>query len=162
MSATIATEHLSQHFDLNSEGRPGFTALGASGPRSDKTALNMTRYLDVHFATEEGRMSRLRWIAASVVAAFAAASVAAAADDTVLLKQAQQVFKMLPKDMGTPDNPLTMARVELGRMLFFDPRFTIDANMSCATCHRPDSTERTDWQRRWAYKALIRAMRRQS
>jgi cytochrome c peroxidase len=22
-------------------------------------------------------------------------------------------------------------------MLFFDPRFTIDANMSCATCHQP-------------------------
>ena len=50
-------------------------------------------------------MSRLRWIAASVVAAFATASPAAAADDTLLLKQAQQLFKMLPKDMGTPDLP---------------------------------------------------------
>jgi cytochrome c peroxidase len=97
----------------------------------------MTRYLNAHFANEEGRMSRLRWMAAGVVAAFAAASVAAAADDTLLLKQAQQIFKTLPKDMGTPDNPLTTARVELGRMLFFDPRFTIDANMSCATCHQP-------------------------
>src|SRR5712671_4092324 len=82
-------------------------------------------------------MSRLRWMAASVVAAFATASVAAAADDTLLLKQAQQLFKMLPKDMGTPDLPLTTARVELGRILFFDPRFTIDANMSCTTCHQP-------------------------
>ena len=82
-------------------------------------------------------MSRLRWMAASVVAAFAAASPAAATDDALLLKQAQQLFKMLPKDMGTPDLPLTTARVELGRMLFFDPRFTIDANMSCATCHQP-------------------------
>jgi hypothetical protein len=39
--------------------------------------------------------------------------------------------------MGIPDLPLTTLRVELGRMLFFDPRFTIDANMSCATCHQP-------------------------
>ena len=76
-------------------------------------------------------------MAASVVAAFAAASPAAATDDALLLKQAQQLFKMLPKDMGTPNLPLTTARVELGRMLFFDPRFTIDANMSCATCHQP-------------------------
>jgi cytochrome c peroxidase len=27
--------------------------------------------------------------------------------------------------------------VELGRMLFFDPRLTIDGNMSCSSCHQP-------------------------
>jgi cytochrome c peroxidase len=27
--------------------------------------------------------------------------------------------------------------VDLGRMLFFDPRLTIDANASCSTCHQP-------------------------
>jgi cytochrome c peroxidase len=87
--------------------------------------------------TEEGRMARLRWMAASVVAVLAAAAAAAAADDATLLKEAREIFKPLPKDMGTPGLPLTTPRVELGRMLFFDPRFTIDANMSCSTCHQP-------------------------
>ena len=82
-------------------------------------------------------MSRLHWIAASIVAVFAAAPVAGKADDATLLNQAREIFKPLPKDMGVPDLPLTKPRIELGRMLFFDPRFTIDANMSCATCHLP-------------------------
>ncbi len=35
------------------------------------------------------------------------------------------------------DNPLTRAKVELGRQLFFDPRLSGDASVSCATCHDP-------------------------
>ena len=35
------------------------------------------------------------------------------------------------------DNPLTAAKVELGRHLFFDPRLSLDGSMSCATCHQP-------------------------
>jgi cytochrome c peroxidase len=53
------------------------------------------------------------------------------------LKQAQEIFRPLPKDTATAESPVTKARADLGRMLFFDPRFTIDANMSCATCHQP-------------------------
>ena len=34
-------------------------------------------------------------------------------------------------------NKPTHARVELGKMLFFDPRLSRDSNMSCATCHSP-------------------------
>ncbi|MFQ5803384.1 MAG: cytochrome-c peroxidase [Candidatus Methylomirabilales bacterium] len=36
-----------------------------------------------------------------------------------------------------PDNPSTPAKVELGKMLFFDTRITGDASLSCATCHDP-------------------------
>ncbi len=82
-------------------------------------------------------MAKSPLIAASVAAAFAVAWAAAAADDASLLKQAREIFKPLPPDMATRDSPITTPRVELGRMLFFDPRFTIDANMSCATCHQP-------------------------
>jgi cytochrome c peroxidase len=82
-------------------------------------------------------MAKSPLIAASVAAAFAVAWAAAAADDATLLKQAREIFKPLPPDMATPDSPITTPRVELGRMLFFDPRFTVDANMSCATCHQP-------------------------
>lgn len=35
------------------------------------------------------------------------------------------------------DNPLTRATVELGAMLFFDPRLSGSNGMSCATCHHP-------------------------
>ena len=38
----------------------------------------------------------------------------------------------------SPDeNKLSAARVELGRMLFFDPRLSGTGAMSCATCHNP-------------------------
>lgn len=36
------------------------------------------------------------------------------------------------------DNPLTAAKVELGRQLFFDPVLSASNAMSCATCHHPD------------------------
>jgi cytochrome c peroxidase len=35
------------------------------------------------------------------------------------------------------DNPMTRAKVELGRMLYFDKRLTRDSTVSCATCHDP-------------------------
>src|SRR5437763_15691374 len=36
------------------------------------------------------------------------------------------------------DNPLTPARVALGRRLFFDPILSADNTVACASCHRPD------------------------
>ncbi len=37
-----------------------------------------------------------------------------------------------------PDNPMSEAKIELGKMLFFDPRLGGDASISCATCHDPE------------------------
>ena len=36
-----------------------------------------------------------------------------------------------------PDNPITPEKVELGKLLFFDPKLTGDASLSCASCHHP-------------------------
>jgi cytochrome c peroxidase len=36
------------------------------------------------------------------------------------------------------DNPLTAARVKLGRKLFFDPILSGDGTVACASCHHPD------------------------
>lgn len=36
------------------------------------------------------------------------------------------------------DNPLTIAKIELGRQLYFDPRLSLDSSVSCASCHHPD------------------------
>jgi cytochrome c peroxidase len=35
------------------------------------------------------------------------------------------------------DNPMTAAKVELGKLLYFDPRLSKDGTISCATCHDP-------------------------
>jgi len=41
-------------------------------------------------------------------------------------------------DMKVPaDQPLTEERVELGKLLFFDPRLSGDGSISCADCHDP-------------------------
>ncbi len=82
-------------------------------------------------------MAKLHLVVAGVSLAFAAALGAAAEDDAVLLKRAKEIFKPLPKVVVTSDFPTTAPRVELGRILFFDPRLTIDASMSCSTCHQP-------------------------
>ena len=62
---------------------------------------------------------------------------AATPDDEALLKQAQATFKPLPKDMGTAEYPITPERVTLGRLLFFDPRISLDGTVSCSKCHQP-------------------------
>jgi cytochrome c peroxidase len=40
--------------------------------------------------------------------------------------------------VGLEDNPLTRAKIELGRQLYFDPRLSADGKVSCASCHDPD------------------------
>ncbi len=42
-------------------------------------------------------------------------------------------------DIPQPEgNAITEAKVELGKMLFFDPRLSLSNKMSCATCHDPE------------------------
>jgi cytochrome c peroxidase len=38
---------------------------------------------------------------------------------------------------GLDANPLTRAKIELGRQLYFDTRLSADATVSCASCHDP-------------------------
>jgi len=37
-----------------------------------------------------------------------------------------------------PTNPMTADKVELGRLLFYDKRLSLNVNQSCASCHRRD------------------------
>ncbi|MCE2497078.1 MAG: c-type cytochrome [Flavobacteriales bacterium] len=37
-----------------------------------------------------------------------------------------------------PDNPLTQSGVQLGKMLFFETKLSLDNSMSCGTCHRQE------------------------
>jgi cytochrome c peroxidase len=60
----------------------------------------------------------------------------AAAGQDALLQKAQRAFKPVP---GAPPalkaNPSTSGKVDLGRMLFFDPRLSSSWLISCNTCH---------------------------
>lgn len=66
---------------------------------------------------------------------FSLGSTAVAEDP--LLTQARAAFKPLPKVMASPDNPVTPDKVALGRMLFFEPRVSVDGTVSCSRCHLP-------------------------
>jgi cytochrome c peroxidase len=44
----------------------------------------------------------------------------------------------LPLPEVPADNPMSAAKVELGRRLFFDPRLSGDGVFSCASCHRQE------------------------
>src|ERR1700752_5381727 len=35
------------------------------------------------------------------------------------------------------DNPLTKEKIELGRVIYFDPRLSADGTVFCASCHNP-------------------------
>ena len=74
---------------------------------------------------------------AAILALLTASPAQAAADDQTLLKQAQALFKPLPANMATSEFPVTAERVKLGRMLFFDPRISLDGTVSCSKCHQP-------------------------
>ena len=55
-----------------------------------------------------------------------------------LIRLAQDPPLGLPPVPVPADNPLTRARIELGRKLFFDRRLSINDTLSCATCHIPE------------------------
>lgn len=45
-------------------------------------------------------------------------------------------WQALPTEPPTPaNNPTTPAKVELGKMLFFDPRLSSTGTLSCFSCH---------------------------
>jgi cytochrome c peroxidase len=37
-----------------------------------------------------------------------------------------------------PDNPMTLEKARLGRMLFFEKKLSLDGSLSCASCHVPE------------------------
>jgi cytochrome c peroxidase len=82
----------------------------------------------------------------AVVVASLALSEAGAADEA---KPAGEVLKSGDYSLTLPlglqagaayvpdDNPMSAAKVELGRLLYFDKRLSKDMTVSCATCHNP-------------------------
>jgi cytochrome c peroxidase len=48
-------------------------------------------------------------------------------------------FAPLPAAIEAPDNPITQEKVALGRMLYYDPRLSLDQTVSCNSCHPLDA-----------------------
>ena len=46
--------------------------------------------------------------------------------------------KGFPKPHVPADNPMTAAKIELGRYLFYDTRMSVNRKASCATCHKQE------------------------
>lgn len=49
-----------------------------------------------------------------------------------------RAFRPLPKSMESADNPSTKAKVELGRMLYYENRISKGHDLSCNSCHMLD------------------------
>jgi len=53
-----------------------------------------------------------------------------------LATNATASWESLPESAPSPaDNPTTAEKIELGKMLFFDPRFSATGTVSCFSCH---------------------------
>ncbi len=52
--------------------------------------------------------------------------------------RSQTALSALPRTVqAPPDNPTTPEKVELGRLLFWDPLLSGDRDVACASCHHP-------------------------
>ncbi len=89
------------------------------------------------------------------IAIAAVASAGAAQAGSSLMKQANELFKPIPA--AAPQiagNPVTAAKVKLGKMLFFDPRLSASQLISCNSCHNVgmggDDNQETSTGHGWA------------
>lgn len=79
-----------------------------------------------------------RPLAATALALCMATAPPAAAQDAPDMSEYIPLFHALPAIPPIPaGSPLTAERIDLGRMLFFEPRISASGVISCATCHNP-------------------------
>jgi cytochrome c peroxidase len=60
-------------------------------------------------------------------------------DPAALREQARKLFGVLPKEFPNPQNPFTEAKINLGRMLYYDGRLSKNGQISCNSCHVLDA-----------------------
>lgn len=90
------------------------------------------RYLCEATKKREEKMPR-RILICVLVLSVACSSVWAGGS---LLQQSQTMFEPIPQQpLALENNPLTPEKIELGKMLYFDPRLSASQLISCQTCH---------------------------
>jgi cytochrome c peroxidase len=79
-------------------------------------------------------------IAAVTLMLLAPSGVAGVDEDAApLAVRAAATFGVLPKQAPNPANPMTEAKVALGRVLYFDARLSKNHDVSCNSCHQLDN-----------------------
>lgn len=82
------------------------------------------------------RIESTKRIIAGVIFALAAFLVTGAGLNDPLLDKSRHWFKPIPENPPELiDNPLTPEKIELGKMLFFEPRLSSSWWISCNSCH---------------------------
>jgi cytochrome c peroxidase len=93
------------------------------------------RYVAIQLDRSEEDSMYKRFI--TLAAAMGIATAAVAIEDADLRQKALDAG-LKPIPYGTQpvsDNPITRTKIELGKMLFFDPRISASGIISCNTCH---------------------------
>jgi len=67
------------------------------------------------------------------------ASNEAAKADSLLVATSKSLFKILPQTAVNEANPLTDAKIKLGKILYFDNRLSKAQTQSCNSCHNLDT-----------------------
>ncbi|HCO39254.1 MAG: cytochrome-c peroxidase [Aquificota bacterium] len=85
-------------------------------------------------------MRKGRWLVSGLVLGAGAFAVVAyagkASKDIITPQEARKYFSPITqKVVDNPQNPVTQQKVELGRMLYHDPRLSKSGLISCNTCH---------------------------
>jgi cytochrome c peroxidase len=77
-------------------------------------------------------------IVAVALVLFSTTTVARAESREAVQQRAKALFGVLPAEAANAVNPITDAKVELGRLLYFDTRISKSQQISCNTCHHLD------------------------
>jgi cytochrome c peroxidase len=93
--------------------------------------------------TVHTRLGLIPAIAAAFLLACGAEPQAPEADvsagPAALAERAQAIFGTLPEEAASDINPVTEAKIALGRMLYYDARLSKNHDISCNSCHRLDA-----------------------
>ena len=99
------------------------------------------QWLDIFQGVHMSRLGvrQVGWFVFLFVLVFMTISYVVSASSKVEVNaEAVRLFAPLPAVMETSANPVTDAKVTLGRMLYYEPRLSASQQISCNTCHGLD------------------------
>ncbi len=82
---------------------------------------------------------RMRWFVLPLALILIPATYLLSDGKVKVNEEALHEFAPLPAVMSSPDNPVTDAKVKLGRILYYDPRLSANQKISCNSCHPLDA-----------------------
>ena len=85
------------------------------------------------------RSRQVRWFLLPALVLIFVSYLLWASGNVQVSTEALQLFAPLPAQMSSPDNPVTETKVQLGRILYYDPRLSANQKISCNSCHPLDA-----------------------